>query len=208
MIKLSEGNRKLKSDDNSFFLIWNLPAVTTCPGRTAECERLCYARKAERQYPAVLPSRERNLEASKRDDFVQGMTEAIRKEVNRKKNSGKQCFFRIHESGDFYSTEYFQKWQDIADALPEVIFLAYTKSIQQVQDYIRYIPNLKIRFSLWADTNPQDARLANALGLPVYTAYTAEEAATKGRFSAHCIGDCQKCKLCYVSDLDIWVGIH
>ena len=36
-------------------------------------------------------------------------------------------YFRIHESGDFYSEDYVKKWYEIARALPAVTFYAYTK---------------------------------------------------------------------------------
>ena len=34
-----------------------------------------------------------------------------------------------HDSGDFYNQEYFNKWCDIAEALPHIIFYAYTKTL-------------------------------------------------------------------------------
>ena len=40
----------------------------------------------------------------------------------------KADFIRIHDSGDFYSPKYVEKWMQIAEALPGVKFYAYTKS--------------------------------------------------------------------------------
>jgi hypothetical protein len=40
----------------------------------------------------------------------------------------KQIYIRIHDSGDFYSPAYFQKWLEIARLNPTVRFYAYTKS--------------------------------------------------------------------------------
>ena len=35
---------------------------------------------------------------------------------------------RVHESGDFYSQEYANKWETIAKSFPNLRFFAYTKS--------------------------------------------------------------------------------
>ena len=36
---------------------------------------------------------------------------------------------RVHDSGDYYSDKYIDKWVEIAKALPHVRFYSYTKSI-------------------------------------------------------------------------------
>jgi hypothetical protein len=112
----SKGNAKLDSG----ILIWNLPAISTCPGSSKECRQYCYALKAERSYPGCLPSRKRNLEFSKKDGFTKEITSYLKKR--------KETIIRCHESGDFWSKEYFDKWCEIARLLPEKIFYAYTKS--------------------------------------------------------------------------------
>ena len=104
-IYFSKGNKKLKSTKALKFLIWNLPAVKTCPFATESCKRLCYARKAERVYPSVLPCREKNFQASKSPDFVEKVIEIIKKEKD-----NRVLVVRIHESGDFYNKEYAEKW--------------------------------------------------------------------------------------------------
>ena len=115
---LSKGNHKLPTST----AIFNLPSGRTCPGRTAKCLKHCYAKKAERQYPAVLPFRMRNWDTSKTDRFF----DLISGELSR---SRVITTVRIHESGDFYSEEYFRKWVDIALAFPELKFYAYTKVV-------------------------------------------------------------------------------
>ena len=48
-LTLSEGNLKLKPAPGKHnFLIFNLPAVITCPCATESCIECCYAKKAER----------------------------------------------------------------------------------------------------------------------------------------------------------------
>ena len=94
----TNGNKKLRNTENVRFLIWNLPAVKTCPFRTPHCEKACYARKAERVYPQVAPSRERNFEASQRADFIENMIYTIETELTRKKYAGKKArvFLPVH----------------------------------------------------------------------------------------------------------------
>ena len=60
---------------------------------------------------------------------------------------------RIHDSGDFYSIDYLNKWVQIANDNKDVIFYAYTKSIpffkpSKKSDTSFLLPkNLKIIFS-------------------------------------------------------------
>src|SRR5574343_650785 len=117
-MKLSRGNRKLKQG----YLIWNLPAVKTCPGSTAICRKLCYARKAERVYPDVLPCRMSNYHDSKKESFTDDMIMLIEKTLKTyKKFNG---YFRVHESGDFYNQKYLDSWFKIVAQFPEIKFLA------------------------------------------------------------------------------------
>lgn len=210
---LSEGNMKLARNDKEYFLIWNLPAVTTCPNRTAMCEKACYARKAERLYPQVLPCRENNFDLSRKSSFTYDMIHTIRYYLGLKKNIGKKCYFRIHESGDFYNQNYTNAWIYIASQLPEVTFLAYTKSIQFFTNGINEtVPqNMTIRYSIWDDTNKRDIEIANDLQLPIYTAFPKEELLTQILTTAfiECDCDCSKCKMCYNKEYKkIAVAIH
>lgn len=110
-IYISErGNKKLKCP------IFNLPTGITCKD-CVECAKYCYAKKAERLYPQVRPCRMRNYEESLKDSFVENMIEAIPQVL----------YFRIHESGDYYSEEYVLKWYEIAKAFPKTTFFSYTK---------------------------------------------------------------------------------
>jgi hypothetical protein len=213
-IYLSTGNKKLKENETSFFLIWNLPAVTTCPYATELCKKSCYARKAERLYPQVLPSRELNYQESLKPSFVQDMIDHIQYQLDRPKNKGKKCYFRIHESGDLFSLDYFIRWTYIASCFPEVQFLAYTKSIAYIYLYhangYKVPNNLIIRFSVWDDTNQMDIEIAKKLDLPIYTAFDKkvldEKIQTEDYNYCHC--NCQTCKMCYTSIKRIATAIH
>lgn len=108
-----KGNSKI---DKSC-LIFNLP-TSIC---LQQCDK-CYARKAEIRFPTVLKSRNRNLEAATRDNFVEIMNNEIKKSKCNK--------FRIHESGDFFNQGYINKWNKIVTNNTNVQFYAYTKSIE------------------------------------------------------------------------------
>lgn len=208
-VTISEGNRKLKSSDNCRFLIFNLPAIVTCPFKTVLCSKSCYARKAEKAYPNCIAARNRNYEFTKLNDlFVRFMVLAIHSICSKPKyTKAKKIVFRIHESGDFYSVQYFKNWIEIArrcQDIEKLTFMAYTKSVQYYdilrKSGIRESSNFTIRYSIWDDTEPSDIALAESYNLPIYTAYP------KGHFpvnyrKCNC-ADCGKCQMCFKSDFD------
>ncbi len=116
---------------------FNLPAGHTCP-QASECllkaDRetgkmthgknqvfRCYAAMTER-FPAVRDARWSNLEAIRASkDMVNLISTAIPKKANR---------IRIHGSGDFFKQSYFDAWLEIARLNPEILFWAFTKSVQ------------------------------------------------------------------------------
>ena len=76
----------------------------------------------------------------------------------------KATHIRIHDSGDFYSIKYLQKWVQIAEYNKEVIFYAYTKSIKFFVNGLLLPDNMKIIFSEGSKTdeliNPKTDRHA------------------------------------------------
>jgi len=209
-ITLSTGNKKLTANDNVKFLIWNIPAQITCPFATEHCKEKCYAKKAERLYPQVLPCRMANLESSKSAEFVDNMKNAIAHYISKRTWKDKTVYFRIHESGDFYSQAYYDKWVDIATAFPGVLFLAYTKSLKFVLNSKKTRPtNLIIRYSLWDDSPAEDAEKGCAM-FPTYTAekLTGEKVRALGERYCDC-KDCGTCGKCYNTEVkDIVCNIH
>ena len=67
--------------------------------------------------------------------------------MNEEIKKKKPTHVRIHDSGDFYSPLYLQKWIDIAKDNKSVIFYAYTKSIKFFVEGLTVPKNLKIIFS-------------------------------------------------------------
>lgn len=205
-IKVSRKNKKLRPNSETAFIIWNLPAVMTCPNRTKHCEGACYARKAERAYPTVLPRRLKNLEISRQADFVERMTYTILSIAagSRKKN----IIVRIHESGDFYNKAYVNAWLQIMQncAIDKRIkFIAYTKSFRFF-DGVKLPSNFYLRASVWDDTPVEDLVTITRNG---WTIYTAVEKFQKGDTFTRCrCEDCATCSICWSKRKDIRCEIH
>lgn len=109
------GNAKLSTAIG----VWNITAGKDVCGM--ECKG-CYAMKSQVRFPSVLSSREDKLALSKTDAFVTLAILAI--------HTLGLTVVRIHESGEFYSQGYLDKWTTIAEALPEVTFYTYTKRLK------------------------------------------------------------------------------
>lgn len=97
---------------------FNLPAVTTCPGASDLCKAKCYAIKGRWRCPNVVARAKMNLEGSQSPGFVESMVRQCRR----------VDVVRLHSSGDLHSPEYTRAWIEIARALPQVVFGAYTRS--------------------------------------------------------------------------------
>ena len=164
---LSYGNSKLPTTT----AVFNLPARITCPGCTAECRAYCYARKSERMYSNVLPSRMSKLAVSAKPDFTDRISQELTK-------SGRKTV-RIHESGDFYSQDYLDKWFSIARFHPDVQFYSYTKSMEL--DFSDR-PN---NFRVIASKQGQDL---DGIATVVDKGQTGD--------GFHCPGDCKTCSYC------------
>lgn len=207
-IKLSEGNNKLVPNKDTKFLVWNLPSITTCPYATEHCKSFCYARKAEKAYPSVMPSRLAHLEASRKPDFVERMIFTIEAYLSKPSyKTAKKVVVRVHESGDFYSAEYMAKWFEIAEHFKgdhRIVFMAYTKSLV----YINYnVPkNVVVRFSVWDDTEASQIELADKWGLPTYSAV---DRFTNEPSQSRCLcRDCARCGKCWSRTKSVVCEIH
>ena len=124
----------------------DIPARDTCPGKTVECARDCYAYKLMRVYPNVGKKYTRNLELTKSPKFVGYMVD----------NIPRDCQFRIHVSGDFYSAAYVRKWVKICTERPDVTFYAYTRSwranMLHVIEQLHALDNVNVNLSVDDET--------------------------------------------------------
>jgi hypothetical protein len=140
-------NAKLKKtslENNTKIFNFSISAYKTSKGKLVcpfakECIKFCYAQKGNyKRFPNVFKSLEKKYNISRGANFVELMS----KEVKRKKAN----YIRIHDSGDFYSKEYLNKWLTIAKENKSVIFYAYTKSVSFFNG-LQLPKNVKIIFS-------------------------------------------------------------
>jgi hypothetical protein len=139
--KLKETSKKLGLKIFNF----SIPAYKSVNGETIckyakDCVKYCYAQKGNyTRFPKIGQLMEQRYELSKQSIFIGLMNIEIKKK--------KADAIRIHDSGDFYSKEYLQKWISIAKDNPAVNFYAYTKSLPFFKDII--LPNnMDIIFSV------------------------------------------------------------
>jgi hypothetical protein len=148
---LGNGNTKLQKTAKEFnvrIFNFSIPAGNdkksgkiTCPF-AGSCLKLCYAKRGMYRFGNVERALTKRYEASKEENFV----ELISNELSKVKKD-KQTYVRIHDSGDFYSPTYFQKWLEIARINPSVRFYAYTKSHSFIRG-IKLPENFDLIFSL------------------------------------------------------------
>ena len=142
---LSVGNRKLGEVVAHF----DLPALSTCPGRTAACSAACYATKGRYGTRSVKRRLAWLLRQSRSPGFVRDLVREIRERGF--------THVRWHASGDVYSEEYARRMLAAMRALPRVVFWLYTRSfavpsILPVLAEMAALPNCTVWFSLDKDT--------------------------------------------------------
>lgn len=227
-IHLSEGNIKSSGTDEIMFLTWSLPSKITCPYSTDLCRKKCFAKKNE-TFQSVRASREKNLEETNKDTFIQDMINHLEYHLSRPKAKDKKIFVRIHTSGDYYNLDYLIKWVYISEHFKgndKILFQSYTKSMPILAAYIdehirlygdeftpkEIIEDINIHFvwSIWNDTPKEYTDVALGLGMQTFTALPKEDIeieVAKGSFN--CNGDCGNCKECYTGkSLQIVIPYH
>lgn len=135
---LTNGNRELRADG---IFTWTLPALAAklstgknmlvCPS-AGVCAQLCYARSGTYNFSNVKKAHVRNLESIINDP--EGWKAELTNELKAKRYQGGKSV-RIHDSGDFFSEQYFLLWLDIAKENPHVFFYAYTKEVAMVKKH-------------------------------------------------------------------------
>ena len=135
---LTNGNRELAKDG---VFTWTLPALNarlsngknhvTSPN-AGICAKLCYARSGTFNFSNVKRAHLAKLEMLLND--LTGWEEQMTAELKAKRYRGGK-WVRIHDSGDFFSPEYFEAWLRIAKATPDVRFYAYTKEVAMVKSH-------------------------------------------------------------------------
>tara|TARA_Y100000310_G_C20249869_1_gene608579 strand:- start:11 stop:616 length:606 start_codon:yes stop_codon:yes gene_type:complete len=132
-MELLTQNTKLKNTSKEMGLrVYNfgIPAYKTKSGKLTcpmakECVEFCYAKKGAYIWKNVYPAFEKRYKITKLFKFPTIITSEIKKK--------KVDFVRIHDSGDFYSREYLNKWIKVAEINPKVKFYAYTNMIKLIK---------------------------------------------------------------------------
>ena len=147
---LTNGNRELRADG---IFTWTLPALAAklstgknmlvCPS-AGVCAQLCYARSGTYNFSNVKKAHVRNLESIVNDP--EGWKAELTNELKAKRYQGGKSV-RIHDSGDFFTEQYFLLWLDIAKENPHVFFYAYTKEVAMVKKH-QLPDNFVIIFSM------------------------------------------------------------
>lgn len=137
---LGTGNSKLNETAKHFdvkILNFSIPSGNdkltgkiTCPF-AGPCLKLCYAKKGFYAFSNVQKALSERYLATKEQIFEERIISQITK-----LKTDKQVYIRIHDSGDFYSLAYFEKWISIANKLPNIRFYAYTKSHSILREQI------------------------------------------------------------------------
>jgi hypothetical protein len=128
------------------------------------------------------------------------MTAYIEGYLQKPKLRGRTVFFRIHQSGDFYSRAYLDKWIAIARHFTgrKIIFQAYTKSLDYFNGRDLSRLNIKVLYSVWHDTPPDQVTVAKRMGLALFVAATPiEVVGLENEGAVVCPWTCGTCQECY-----------
>jgi hypothetical protein len=207
--KHSIGNKKIGKDT----LIFNMGSATHCPSKLKGlCDIDCYAKKAEVQYPAVLPARD-HQEQYWLKTSASTIVNDIKKVVKSKRTPIK--YVRVNEAGDLHSEACLHKLIMIAEALPDLKFYTYTHRQDLIDDNTHnFMPsNLVLNTS-----NFKRQGLNQFKAVRVETKFRSYQAKAKeikaelktiSKSNFNCGGDCSKCSLCKVNhSKDIFVAYH
>lgn len=153
----SLGNKKLESNDNIQFLIFNVLQRVSCPNASSGCKKFCYANKTNCNVncknSSARNARLNNLILSMFSNFDSIVNEVIKFMTDYTK---RKIIFRFHESGDIYSVIYWEKIKRIMYSNTNINFMFYTKTVF-ILDEINTVnkeKNISLRYSL-DDTTPK-----------------------------------------------------
>lgn len=182
---LSNGNKKVGKDT----LILNMTSATYCPSKTlGMCKhpKRCYAMKAERCWPQVLPYRIRQTAL-----WINTGTCYIIADIM-EQCTDKIKYIRFSEAGDFTTQEDVDKMSDLANDLSLIDVRVYGYTARKDLDFSDVSDNMIV--------NGSDFMVHNNF-------YTVEEFTAKDK--NRCIGNCRICDLCKDNNqLNIAVKYH
>ena len=116
------------------------------PGPQAEI--MCYAARAQGQYPGANIQAFKNLDLLKRMKTKEKMANLIIKSMEYH-GLANTDILRIHEAGDFFSQDYLDAWIEVAKRMPQTLFYAYTVSLPYYKARKNSLPkNFKVIASM------------------------------------------------------------
>jgi len=212
LLKFSEGNAKLSKR-----LIFSLPAGHSCPwagscrtfasradgtiidhptpGNSDLPEFRCFAAMAETR-PNVRNARWWNWDLIRTALYNPGnqldnLVELIQTSMAVQKP---RDLVRVHESGDFWTDNYFRAWMAVAKDRPNQTFYAYTKALTLWYNYRDEVPdNFKLTASYGGRLDDMITQFPNVFTRYSRVVYTEQEAADLGlevdHDDSHCLGD-------------------
>ncbi len=207
--KYSIGNNKIGKDT----LIFNMGSATNCPSKEKGlCSIDCYAKRAEVQYPAVLPARNHQEQYwlnTSYEQVVQDIKDVI------KSRRTKVKYIRVNEAGDLHSEACLHKLIFIAEALPEVKLYTYTHRSDIIDDNTHlFLPkNLVVNTSNFKRKGlNQFKAIQTSFKFKSYKKREKDivnELKSISGSNLICRGDCAKCSLCKINhSKDIYVAYH
>lgn len=167
----------------------NLPPIITCRGN-APCTKDCYACKGNFRFANVKQSMRNNLTEYDKNP------ERYFAQIYSYLSTGVIAYryFRFHSAGDIPCKDYLIRMLALAERLPGVQFLCFTKKYEIVNEVLseRKLPkNLHMVFSAWGEFVPE-----NPYDLPV--AYVKLDENTYVPDNAvKCSGHCTTCLNCW-----------
>lgn len=141
MINLLTQNRKLvKTSKLSGFRVVNfgIPAYKSTTGKVTcpfadECIKYCYARKGAFKWPNAINAYENRLRIARSPDFESLMNSSI--------TLNNPHYVRVHDSGDYFSKRYLERWFNIMRSHPSIRFYSYTNSVLLMKQYSADMPH-------------------------------------------------------------------
>lgn len=149
------GNKKTGSAGGNYenVMVWNTPALSTCPGASAWCKSVCY--NGDDRPDVLLEDQwQSNLKGFESDSNQ--LSESLQAAID---DSEHPLAIRIHSSGDFFSKEYIEFWNSLISNNPSVTFWGYTRSwtipeLEESLNTLRSNENLQL-FASWDATMPE-----------------------------------------------------
>lgn len=186
-LKFGKGNAKLGKNIHHMSVLsgWACPAAKLCKSRATinsegkkkiedgpDTEFRCFSASQEVLYPAVYAQRLANFNMLRQ---LRGKNMVLL--INRSLPTDAKVV-RIHVGGDFFSQRYFDAWMAVAELNPNILFYAYTKSLNF---WIKRKDTIPKNMKLTASRGGKFDHLITQHGLKeAVVVFSKEQAATLG----------------------------